>query len=171
MKLLALAVAATIAMSGSASAATFYFQETTGTNTVSFSLDTANEKSISLGYDYGQTAVTSGSTVSNVDVQTFLGFYIGGTPAFQFSQPGLGAFTNHATGGESFNVGSFTGQGFDQAPATLQISATPFSSAVSAAPEPGTWALLLGGIGMLGGMMRAAKARRREDELKSIATA
>ena len=44
-------------------------------------------------------------------------------------------------------------------------------SAVSAAPEPETWALFLGGVGLLGGMMRIARARRREDERKNIATA
>lgn len=36
--------------------------------------------------------------------------------------------------------------------------------AVSGAPEPGTWALMLGGVGMLGGMLRA-HARRRRDEV------
>ena len=45
------------------------------------------------------------------------------------------------------------------------------AASVSAAPEPGTWALLLGGVGILGAMLRVGYARRREDELKSIATA
>ena len=40
---------------------------------------------------------------------------------------------------------------------------------VSGAPEPGVWALMLGGIGMLGGMLRVVQARRREDELSSTA--
>ena len=42
---------------------------------------------------------------------------------------------------------------------------------ISAAPEPGTWALMFGGIGMIGGMLRLAKARHREAEVASIATA
>ena len=42
---------------------------------------------------------------------------------------------------------------------------------ISAAPEPGAWALLLGGVGILGAMLRVGYARRREDEVKSIATA
>lgn len=36
---------------------------------------------------------------------------------------------------------------------------------ISGAPEPSTWALLLGGVGILGGMLRVAQARRREDEV------
>jgi len=41
----------------------------------------------------------------------------------------------------------------------------------SAAPEPTTWALMFGGLAMIGGMLRIAKARRREDEATGIATA
>lgn len=36
-------------------------------------------------------------------------------------------------------------------------------TSVSAAPEPGTWALMLGGVGMLGLMLRGRLARRRDD--------
>ena len=34
---------------------------------------------------------------------------------------------------------------------------------VSAAPEPATWVLMFGGLGMIGGMLRIAKTRRREE--------
>ena len=44
-------------------------------------------------------------------------------------------------------------------------------SPTSAAPEPGTWALMFGGIAMIGGMLRIAHARRRENEVAGIATA
>ena len=45
------------------------------------------------------------------------------------------------------------------------------TSTVSAAPEPGAWALMLGGVGILGAFLRLTHARRREDEVKNIATA
>lgn len=48
---------------------------------------------------------------------------------------------------------------------------TATSSAVAAAPEPASWALLLVGIGTLGAMMRLSKTRRREDKLGNIALA
>ena len=35
-------------------------------------------------------------------------------------------------------------------------------TAVSAAPEPGTWALMLGGVGLIGLMLRGRLARRRD---------
>ena len=60
------------------------------------------------------------------------------------------------------------GLGFTSGTMSLQDgsagSGTGFSpTAVSAAPEPGTWALMLGGVGMLGLMLRGRQARRRED--------
>ena len=46
-----------------------------------------------------------------------------------------------------------------------------FNNPVPGAPEPGTWALMFGGIAMIGGMLRIANARRRENEVAGIATA
>jgi hypothetical protein len=43
-------------------------------------------------------------------------------------------------------------------------------SAVSAVPEPGTWALMFGGLAVIGGMLRIA-SRRREIEAAGIAAA
>lgn len=50
---------------------------------------------------------------------------------------------------------------------TLTVS----GGAVSAAPEPGTWAQMFAGLAMIGGMLRIANARRRENEVAGIATA
>jgi len=50
-------------------------------------------------------------------------------------------------------------------------SATGGGTPISGAPEPGTWALMLGGIGMIGGMLRIARARRREKLFAAVATA
>ena len=43
-------------------------------------------------------------------------------------------------------------------------------SPASAAPEPAIWALMVGGLAMIGGMLRIANARRREAEVAGIAT-
>jgi hypothetical protein len=53
---------------------------------------------------------------------------------------------------------------------TLEISVAGPTAAISAVPEPGIWVLMFGGIAMIGGMLRIAKARRREDEMAAIAT-
>jgi hypothetical protein len=53
---------------------------------------------------------------------------------------------------------------------TLEISVAGPTAAISAVPEPGIWVLMFGGIAMIGGMLRIAKARRREEEMAAIAT-
>lgn len=50
-------------------------------------------------------------------------------------------------------------------------SGAGYTPTVAAAPEPGTWVLMLGGIGMLGAFLRMQQARRCEDQFASIATA
>ena len=51
------------------------------------------------------------------------------------------------------------------------VSVSGPAATVSAAPEPGAWALMLGGVGMLGVMLRMAEGRRREDEGRDAAPA
>ena len=67
------------------------------------------------------------------------------------------AFT--ATGSTSFRiVDALSGQsGNDFAVDNISV--------VSSAPEPGVWALMMGGVGLLGAMLRLTGARRREDGL------
>lgn len=64
--------------------------------------------------------------------------------------------------GDNHNVGAV---GF-----TAQATGV-MAGSVSAAPEPGTWALMLGGLAMIGGMLRIAGARRRENAVASAVTA
>jgi len=62
--------------------------------------------------------------------------------------------------------------GFVNGTRYYQNSGEPVTlTATSAAPEPGTWALMFGGLAMIGGMLRIANARRRENEVAGIATA
>ena len=42
---------------------------------------------------------------------------------------------------------------------------------ISAVPEPSVWIMMLGGIGIAGGLLRVARARRREKQFMSVATA
>lgn len=70
------------------------------------------------------------------------------------------------------DVQAFSYAGNNGSPAGSRFGTVVISdAAVAAAPEPGTWALLLGGIGMLGALMRIGKARRDEDAVSEIATA
>ena len=39
---------------------------------------------------------------------------------------------------------------------------------VSAAPEPGSWALMLGGVALLGSMLRLERSRRRQGVLNLV---
>lgn len=64
-------------------------------------------------------------------------------------------------------------------PSTLTLSfnstgGSPYSTSgtfsdISAAPEPGTWVLMLGGIGLMGGAMRLRKSRQERDGMLSVA--
>ena len=90
------------------------------------------------------------------------GFAIGDDTEFTGAQ----LFTGQDQGptpNPMFAVGNFTlidANSPTGATESLVIS----DAVVSSAPEPSTWALILGGVGILGGMLRLAIARRREDE-------
>jgi hypothetical protein len=55
--------------------------------------------------------------------------------------------------GQTLQSATITGNGYE----TLVLGATVASSAVSAAPEPATWALMIAGIGGIGLMLRRGK--------------
>lgn len=77
----------------------------------------------------------------------------------------FGAYANGDGTFSSFFYGtSATGYRFYE-----QGSPTTFSAAVSAAPEPGLWVLMFGGVGILGAMLRVVQARRRDDEVSAQA--
>ncbi len=79
----------------------------------------------------------------------------------------FGAYANGDGSYSSFFYGtSSTGFRFYE-----QGSPATISASVPAAPEPGVWALMLGGVGILGSMLRFAQARRREDEAAGLAAA
>ena len=53
----------------------------------------------------------------------------------------------------------------------VTVNDVPITSPVSDAPEPSTWMLMFGGVGMLGAAMRISRARRREGGGSSFALA
>ena len=55
--------------------------------------------------------------------------------------------------------------------AYIIASATGGGTPISDAPEPGAWALMFGGIALIGAILRIAKARRLEKLVSSVATA
>jgi len=73
----------------------------------------------------------------------------------------LQQFSEETTDGDFF-LSSIVGN------STFQEVVTPITSAV---PEPASWALMLGGIGMLGAFLRIQHARRHKDQVTDIASA
>ena len=117
---------------------------------------------VSLGND---TISFSGGASQTVDPAGGRTLAATGAYTFNFNPaPATGFGT-----GITFATGTTVGDDSTRSdiPATLTVSA----GAVSDAPEPGAWALMLGGLGVLGALLRIQQARRREDEVKDVATA
>ena len=159
MKLAALAAIPMLALSGSAVASTLNFVETTPGGSYSFTLDTSTEQFEFLGFDFRPTTVTSSLGSSVVDVSTFIGLNISGSPLFSFTKNlGQNFIVDDLNGSqpsETFAVGTFTGVSGEDS-ATLSIT----DAAISGAPEPGAWALLFAGVAMLGAVLRFVRRRQ-----------
>ena len=79
----------------------------------------------------------------------------------------FGAYANSDGSYSNFFYGtSTTGFRFYE-----QGGPTTILASISAAPEPASWALMVGGVGLLGGMLRLRRARRREDEASGLVAA
>ena len=138
------------------------------------------------------SSVVGSTTVQTPAVSDFFSFSDGSGGSYDFSVDSVTtqnySFTPASTAVALYLLGSTTdaSKGVAATPTsvTLQFSANGSSSfatsgslsvpptiSVSAAPEPGTWALMLGGVGILGGVLRAMQGRRREDEVEAVATA
>ena len=91
----------------------------------------------------------------------------GGNQALSFGDGGeLDVHLNDAT----FDTSFFGLHGGEKAGAEIQGTFTlAHASAVSAAPEPASWALMLGGVGILGGVLRVLHSFRRENEVSNSA--
>lgn len=68
---------------------------------------------------------------------------------------------------QSFDY-SYDGGSANYGQARLGEQFVPAASAVSAAPEPGSWALMLGGVGAIGLMLRS---RRQQSKLPRVSVA
>ena len=143
--------------------------------------DIANVAAAPFGDSSTYAYVLGGDTAtfsSGPTLLTGLGLYIGSVDTFNtiaFYGPGdtlVGSFTgtqilppangNQGSGGSAyvnFNFSSYV----DKVVFSSSTNSFEFDDiSVSAAPEPASWALMLGGIGILGGLMRVMSARRRE---------
>jgi len=153
-------------------ASNMYAPGSTGTNDGSF-----YETAIFTG-DFSLAAASTVSFDLGSDDDSFI--YVDGTLFGQ--NPGIHGvstvvFTSPTLSAGNHNIevfyadreesGAYLSLSLDAASSGIVITPPP----VSGAPEPGTWALMFGGLAMIGGMLRIASARRRENEVAGIATA
>ncbi len=148
-----------------------------------FNTGTASFAAAPYGDDT-QYAYVLGNGTATLDtgssLLTGLGLYIGSVDTYNtisFYGPGhtlVGSFTGDqilppANGNQGVGGSAYVNFGFSSYVNEVVFSSSQNSFefddiSVSAAPEPATWALMLGGVGILGGMLRVVAARRREDE-------
>lgn len=124
------------------------------------------------GTTIGTSLYNSGDVALQVGTNTFSGFsistvtgqtYVGYLTTAGVTNPVEGARINYYTtsnyaGGELFiiNGGSPNGQTANLTAFDSAFTAT-FASAAAAAPEPASWALMIGGFGVVGGAIRSRR--------------
>lgn len=109
----------------------------------------------------GVTINTNGAPVLGNTVKTSFGTQLS-SPLFSFISTDSGPFYTGSGTDINFNTGNFTiASQFTNGIGTLTISEV----AASAVPEPATWLLMFGGIGMVGTALRV----RRRNHLLAIA--
>ena len=179
MKLHLIAAAAFLALSGGASAYAgdllfTYTGDVNGSFTVDSSPTVTFQIAPTVTFPTGSLSAGGFDTTTSVGTVAFFeapqgGFAIGDDIEFTGAQ----LFTGQDQGptpDPMFSTGTFTlinANSDSDATETLVIS----DAAVSSAPEPSTWALMLGGVGILGCLLRVAQARRREDQASGMAEA
>jgi hypothetical protein len=153
---------AAITVSVPASATTYLFQ-LSGSRDAQFSIDTATvpdyQSSSFIGdqVSYNNVAGSFGNVAGTAAVGfgTFLAAtlnILGSPQGFtQFTGPDLFSLINDAP---VFNTGTFTLNSIVSGSSTLTISAAP----AAAVPESATWAMFIGGFGLVGSTMRRKKA-------------
>lgn len=153
--------AASLAAAASASAATYNFA-ITGSQTISFQLDSSPTPPI---VDPGNYFVLSGvsGTINNVGTTFDLGF---GSPSYFFNFGLLNntVGTGFVSTGPTLFTGSVSSPTFSLGTFTLtpNVPGPAYSLTISQAggtvPEPASWAMMIAGFGLIGAIAR----RRRE---------
>ncbi|UAK25065.1 PEPxxWA-CTERM sorting domain-containing protein [Sphingomonas nostoxanthinifaciens] len=153
---------AAITVSVPVSATTYVFQ-LSGSRDAQFSIDTATtpdyQSSSFIGdqVSYNNVAGSFGGVTgaATVGFGTFLAAtlnILGSPQGFtQFAGPDLFSLVNNAP---VFNTGTFTLNSIVSGQSSLTISVAPAASV----PEPATWAMFIGGFGLVGSAMRRKKA-------------
>ncbi len=154
---------AVLTISMPASAATYLFQ-LSGSRDATFTIDTAvapdYQSSSFIGdqVSYDNVAGSFGGVegTATVGFGTFLTAtlnILGSPQGFtQFAGPDLFTLIGNVP---VFNIGTFNLTSLVSGSSTLQISAESMNAAV---PEPASWAMFIGGFGLIGATMRRKKA-------------
>lgn len=106
-----------------------------------------------------------------VNTSELFSFTVAGAGTQQAYSPSTGLGFFGFTSNTAFSSLTITGTVSGDSSYFDNASFAVAPAAVAAAPEPGTWALMLGGIGIFGAALRLRHARRREDDFKSVASA
>ena len=161
-----------------------------GTFTANYTSSVYREAGGTYDFVYSFSNSTgSANSIESFTAYNFAGFttdvsYVTGTGSAPTDAKSNGAgsvitydFTGVAPGATSDTLIIRTnGVGYTSGTMSLQDgsagSGTGFSpTSVSAAPEPGTWALMLGGVGLLGLMLRGRLGRRRDEDVTGFTAA
>ena len=167
MKIRALIIATSAALtmlSATSSQAALFNFELSGSRIASFTIDsdqTPNFLSSSAFGDqisFNGIAGTFGGEVGTASVGFGTGLFatlnIGSVPLgfTQFAGPSLFSLVNSKP---VFNTGTFNLTSIVSGNSTIRISA----AAAPAVPEPASWMMMIGGLGLVGGVMRRQRTR------------
>lgn len=165
LKFIALAAGVAFGISASPAVAVVYTFDLTGGKTASFSIDSATTPDFfSVGtfgnqVSYNNVMGTFGGTPQTASVgfgsNIFAQLNIGGTTLgfTQYGGPDLFTLNGNTP---VFNLGTFNLSSITSGAAQIRISAV-----TAAVPEPATWAMMIGGFGIVGASMRRRKVAVR----------
>ena len=157
-----------------------YFLDLTGTSdstqngtfgSISQAFSTVVGTTYNVSFDLGSSAFYDPTSAAGIEVDVGNGLqvathsFVYGGPTLTGSQSGYQSETFNFTARTTSTSLTFTGSQGQQYIGLDNVSVAAASS-VSAAPEPGAWALMLGGVGAMG---LALRSRRRQPKLARVA--
>ena len=164
-KFIALTASAALGFAATPAVAAVYAFDLTGGKTASFTIDTAttpdffNVGTFGNQVSYNNVTGTFGGTRQTASIgfgsNIFAQLNVGGTTLgfTQYGGPDLFTLNGNTP---VFNLGTFNLSSITSGAAQIRISAV-----TAAVPEPATWAMMIGGFGMVGASLRRRKAAVR----------